>query len=142
MNLTGSPGRRVGFRVFSAGSLGALALMSMSACQPALAGDWSLESTISEKVDFNDNYGMGVKSNGVVFGSITNVYGDLAYLTHDSRFDLIADIVARKYWGPGEEDVLDTILPRFESRYHQDFKRGSFDLGEFFVGVADDLAPV
>ena len=110
-----------------------MALVSMAVCPPALAGDWSLESTISEKVDFNDNYGMNEKSNGVVLGSITDVYGDLIYLTRDSRFDLIADIVARKYWGPGDEDVVDGILPRFESRYHQDFKRGSFDLGTYYA---------
>lgn len=133
MNLTGSPGRRAGFRVFSAGSLGALALMSISAAPSAWAGDWSLQSRISEKADFNDNYGLNVDSSGNVYGSVTDVYGDLIYLTHDSRFDLIGDIVARKYWGPGDEDILDGFLPRIESKYHEDAKRMSFDVDAYYA---------
>ena len=129
MNLTGSPGRHSGFRVFSAGSLGALAVMAFSASQPARAGDWSVESRISEKGDFNDNFGMDPVSEGVVFGSITDVYGDFIYLTHDSRFDLIGDIVARKYWGPGDSGIIDGFRPTFETKYHKSGKLTSFDFG-------------
>ena len=119
--------------VLPVAGLGVCVMTVLMAANAAVAGDWSLESVISEKLDFNDNYGLDPESPGFVLGSVTNVTGDLIYLTPDSRFDLIGNLVGRYYTGPGDGSISDVILPRLEAKYNKHGKRTDIDLNAYYA---------
>ena len=92
-----------------------------------------MESVLIMKGDFNDNYGLNPSSNGYVLGEITDLTSDFIYETHDSRFDLIGNIVARGYAGPGQADAPDVVLPRIQTKYHKGGKRTAIDIGASYA---------
>lgn len=122
--------RKMRFHAVSACVLApALALVGGS----AHAGDWSIESRISEQVDFFDNYGLDLDPNGYVIASTTDFYSDFNYLGHDQEFNLIGDIVARGYVGPGSDDLSNNLSPRLEANYHKWGKRTDISLGSYIA---------
>ena len=132
MNFTGPFRRLPRLSLPLAASFTALAGLAPVAVAPVVAGDWSIESRLSERIDFYDNYRIRTESSGEVYGSETGVFADFIYKTPDSRFDFISDLVARKFAGPGKEDALDGFFPSFVTSYNKDGKRTFLDLGAFY----------
>src|SRR4051812_29586413 len=84
----------------------------------ALAYDWSINSTLSQSVEFNDNQFLRTSPAGSV-GSYTSITGNAQARTPTSRFDFDGDGTYRKYWGPGAEGIPQTEFLNygFKGRY-------------------------
>ena len=129
MSLTGSScesSRQ--YLKFAAGAQALIASLVLS-MSSALAGDWSFNGRVSDKVEIFDNFGLLPKSGGYVMRDSLGASGDFAYTTHISKFDILADIVANGYAGPGSRKLNDSIFPKLATKYHLDGKRTSFDFG-------------
>ena len=129
---------------FAAGAQ-ALIACAVVTVSPALAGDWSFSGRASDRLDIFDNYGLLPNSAGYVIRDSLGLTGDFSYTTHISRFDIIGDIVANGYAGPGSGNLNNGIFPKLSTKYHQDGKRTSFDLGAqyayVFLPAEDDFDP-
>lgn len=68
----------------------------------AHAVDWSINSTISESVELNDNQFLRTTPAGTV-GSYTSLSSVFTARTPTTRFDFTPDFSYKKYWGPGVE---------------------------------------
>jgi hypothetical protein len=110
-----------------------LAPVCVSLATAALAGDWSLETKLSEKGDFNDNYRGRANSDGSVFGSISNLYFDLINRSYVHRFDLKGDLGYRTYVGRGSDEVPDRFLPKLETSFTQKSKTSEFDFAAYYA---------
>ena len=73
---------------------------------PALAWDWSLDSTMSELVELNDNQFMRTMLAGGTLGSYTTVTANALARTETSRLTVDANVGYRKYWGPGPRALI------------------------------------
>jgi hypothetical protein len=69
----------------------------------AWAVDWSINSTLSESVEFNDNLYLRSMLAGGAFGSYSTISTNATARTPDSEFDFSGSINYRKYFGPGAE---------------------------------------
>ena len=109
----------------------------------ARAGDWSLQSTVTGKTDLNDNFRLKPVSSGVVVGSLTDINADLAYSTHNSRFDLIGDLAYQKYLGPADVAAFDHLTPHLTAKYNVRGKTDSLDLAaNYSVDDASTVDPL
>lgn len=68
-------------------------------CSPALAAEWSMDTTLRESVELSDNPFMA-KPAAAGVGSHSTWYGHLTGQTKTSRFDFDADFNYNKYGGP------------------------------------------
>ena len=129
---------------FAAGAQALIASIVMTV-SPTLAGDWSFNGRVNDRIEIFDNYGLLPKSKGYVIRDSLGLSGDFAYTTHISKFDLIADIVANGYAGSGSTKLEDGIFPKLATKYHRDDKRTSFDLGAqyayVFIPAVEDFDP-
>jgi hypothetical protein len=92
----------------------AIAAISLCFCMgtsEVFAVDWSVDSTISETVELNDNEFLRTMLAGGTLGSYTTIATNVQARTPTSRFIFDGDISYQKYWGPGTEGV-----PQTESR--------------------------
>ena len=114
--------------------------------ESSLAGDWRLEAKATEKVDFNDNYGLKGDPEGVVIGSTTSLNTNAIYKGHDYRFDLVGDLSYRDYFGPGADDISSILNPRIETKFSKTGKTAAFDFAASFARTeassVDDLEPI
>jgi hypothetical protein len=111
---------------------GALIAVLVAAVHPALAGDWSLESTISQKTDIDDNYRLQRDSDGFAIGSRTNLNLDLIRKSNIDRFDLIGDFSYLNYFGPGEQDGDGSFVPRLQAKYNRKTKVTNLDFNALY----------
>jgi hypothetical protein len=74
----------------------------------AYAVDWSLNSSLSETVELNNNQFLNSKPAGGTVGSYSNLTADIVARTPTSRFIFDGDINYQKYWGPGAEGIPQT----------------------------------
>ena len=109
----------------------------------ATAGDWKLNGELSEKGDFNSNSTLAVFSPGWVFSPIETLNVDLAYLAHDSQFDLSGGVFARNFWGPGTSVTQDVLSPSVKARWQKFGPRTSLDMSASYsyekVAFVDSL---
>ncbi|WP_240535736.1 hypothetical protein [Bradyrhizobium sp. STM 3809] len=115
---------------------------------PALAWDWSLSSTMSETVEFNDNLFMRNMLAGGTFGSYTTVTANAVAVTPTSRLTVDSDVGYRKYWG-GTNGTTQTesdwvgVTARYETQGKvpgdKNFLDGSFRRSSAVVAVLGDL---
>jgi hypothetical protein len=68
----------------------------------AYAVDWSLNSTLSESVEANDNPFLRAVAAGT-FSSYSTIIANATARTPTSMFNFLGDVSYRKYWGPGIE---------------------------------------
>jgi hypothetical protein len=116
--------------------------------RPALAWDWSLSSTMSQTVEFNDNLFMRNMLAGGTLGSYTTVTANAVALTPTSRLTVDTDVGYRKYWG-GTEGVTQTESDMVGINAHYvtfgkvpgdtAFVDGSFRRSSAVVAVLGDL---
>ena len=114
----------------------------------ALAWDWSLSSTMSETVEFNDNLFMRNMLAGGTFGSYTTVTANAVAVTPTSRLTIDSDVGYRKYWG-GTNGITQTesdsvgINAHYEDRGKvpgdRNFLDGNFRRSSAVVAVLGDL---
>ena len=154
MILSGFP-RRVLRRTGSLAAVLCAAMALGGTMLPARAGDWSVESRIGARTEFDDNYELLVDSNGYVFATTAEVLGDFIYKTDRSRLDLIAYIAAQDFLGPGADTLTNNVFPRFDARYRLGGKQTDIELaasysleylpaaatGNSIVPPADDDTP-
>jgi hypothetical protein len=125
-----------------------LACLSL-APSPALAWDWSLDSTLSEAVELNDNQFMRSMLAGGTLGSYTTVTANALARTETSRLTIDANVGYRKYWGPGTEGVSQTesnslgVNARYETwgknNSDREWLTGNFSQSSTLVAVLGDL---
>jgi hypothetical protein len=116
---------------------------------PALAWDWSLDSTLSETVELNDNQFMRSMLAGGTLGSYSTVTANALALTETSKLTIDANVGYRKYWGPGTEGIGQTesnsigLNARYETwgknKEDRDWFTGSFNQSSTLVAVLGDL---
>ncbi|QND70440.1 hypothetical protein [Tardiphaga robiniae] len=88
-------------------------VLAVSACafvgvSGAWAADWSLRSTQSETVEFNNNQFLNPTPPGGVVSSYSSITGNAQARTASSKFDFDSYVNYRKYGGPGAEGVSQT----------------------------------
>lgn len=71
----------------------------------SLAADWSARTSLSETVEVNDNYFLTPVPKGVLFGSTSAVFAELAARTPTSRYIFNGDFAYIHYAGPGAADT-------------------------------------
>ena len=125
-----------------------LACLSLSPA-PALAWDWSLDSTISETVSASDNQFMRSMLAGGTLASYTNVTANALARTQTSRLTIDANVGYQKYWGPGTEGINQTesnslgVNARYETwgknQQDREWLIGTFSQSSTVVAVLNDL---
>ena len=98
-------------------SFGVVVLAFVAAFTPALAGDWSITGDVSETVKFNDNPGLLLSNPGWVTSATETLSGDIGYTMKDGRFDLIGNLTARDFFGPGTAVTNNQYLPRVMAKF-------------------------
>jgi hypothetical protein len=84
------------------GSTAALVALVGISSTAANALDWSINSSVSQSVELNDNQFLRPVPAGTV-GSYTYLNSVFTAQTPTTRFDFTPDFTFRKYWGPGTE---------------------------------------
>ncbi len=74
---------------------------------PAYAADWSVTSTLSQRVEVDDNYTVSSKSPGHVVGSITRLATAIEAVAPTHSFNLGHSFDLYQYAGPGDSVVSD-----------------------------------
>ena len=125
-----------------------LACLSLSPA-PALAWDWSLDSTISETVSASDNQFMRSMLTGGTLASYTNVTANALARTQTSRLTIDANVGYQKYWGPGTEGISQTesnslgVNARYETwgknPQDREWLIGNFSQSSTVLAVLNDL---
>ncbi len=94
----------------------------------ASAEDWSLRSTQSETVEFNDNMFLQNPNPGYTVGSYTGITSNAEARTPTSKFDLDSNVNYRKYWGPGAEAAPQTeSLSYGFTGHYESYGKNTFD---------------
>lgn len=108
----------------------AIALCGCVLPSRAWAVDWSLNSTLSETVELNNNLYMrsmlagGAFGNGVV-GSYSTITANATARTPTSNFNFGGDINYRKYFGPGAEGTAtESLSGGMRARYERSENTG------------------
>ena len=89
------------------------AILAVSLCfgissTPALALDWSVNSSLSETVELSNNQFLRSMLAGGTLGSYSTITANAEARTPTSRFIADGDITYQKYWGPGTEGLPQT----------------------------------
>jgi hypothetical protein len=94
----------------------------------ASAADWSLRSTLSESVEFNDNQFLSTPAHGSTVSSYSSITSNGEARTATSKFDFDSNVNYRKYWGPGTEGLPQTenVAYGFTGHY-ETFGKNSLD---------------
>jgi hypothetical protein len=107
--------------------LSTVAALFMSVA-PVLAGDWSINAIVSENASLNDNSTLNVVSPGYVFNTAESLNTDFIYTMPDGKFDVVANIVRRDYFGPGKGTAQDVFLPNLEAHFSKFGPRSSLNV--------------
>src|SRR6202171_1652440 len=98
----------------------------------AFAVDWSLQSTVSESVELNDNQFLRA-SPAASLGSFSTITANAEARTPTSKFNFDADGSYSKYWGPGVDGTTSEFLNYgFRARYEV---TGKTNFDREFVGA-------
>jgi len=73
------------------------------------AVDWSIKSTVSERMEFDDNISVATPSPGNVVGSTTSLATAIAAKAKTYSIILDANLALKEYAGPGETRGLDSF---------------------------------
>ena len=99
--------------------------LSVSSAQ---AVDWSVQSTLSETLEINDNRQMRFKPLGMSYNPSTWLGVDASALTPTSRLDLNGYLKYRIYAGPGEQGIPDALDRGVCGRFEKWQKLTSYNL--------------
>jgi hypothetical protein len=98
----------------------------------AFAVDWSLQSTVSESVELNDNQFLRA-SPAASLGSYSTITANAEARTPTSKFNFDGDGSYSKYWGPGVDGTTSEFLNYgFRARYEV---TGKTNFDREFVGA-------
>jgi hypothetical protein len=116
---------------------------------PALAWDWSLNSTLSQTFELNNNQFMNTQPAGASLGSYSTITANAVALTPTSRLTVDSNVGYRKYWGPGTDGINQTESDNLGVNAHyeiwgknhddKDWFDGSFNRSSTLVAVLGDL---
>jgi hypothetical protein len=76
----------------------------------ALAADWSLNTSLFETIELNDNQFLNSRPPGGTLGSYSTIFTDATARTPTSKFNFDGDFTYTKYWGPGT-----VVMPQTET---------------------------
>jgi hypothetical protein len=99
----------------------------------ASAGDWSLETKVSERLDYYDNYRLLEESDGFIIGTTSTLGANAIYKGDDYRFDLLGNLSYRHHFGPGSEEDPDRFSPRIQTKFSKKGKSSAFDFSASFA---------
>jgi hypothetical protein len=91
----------------------------------AWALDWSVDSTLSQSVELNNNLYLRSMLAGGVFGSYSTITADATARTPTSVFNFDGSVNYRKYVGPGTEGVSQTESLSGSMRGHYETKENT-----------------
>lgn len=94
----------------------------ISGALDADAADWSLNSRLRQKLNYDDNLNLSPDPNGDVYGSLSDLYADLAAESRIDRWDLIGELGYQAYAGPGSAFEADHFLPYLDLKYKRSNK--------------------
>ena len=92
----------------------------------AFAVDWSINSSLSESVELNDNQFLRTPP-AASLGSYSTITANAEARTPTSKLDLDSDATYKKYWGPGTEGLplTEFLNYGFKGRYEAIEKNNS-----------------
>lgn len=94
----------------------------------AWAVDWSLNSTLSQSVELNDNAFMRTMLAGGTLSSYSTITTSAMARTPTSRFNIDADVSFQKYFGPGTEGIPQT--ESFNNGVHAHYETSGKNSGD------------
>lgn len=94
--------------------IGALFFGAMLQASPALADNWSLNSTVSDRFTYNDNLRQSSSGARDTYGSETSLLTDLGWQSPRVNVNLKADFDLNRFVGPGGTSDLDTFGQFYE----------------------------
>jgi hypothetical protein len=104
-------------------------ILAVSVClgvTPAFATDWSLNSTLTESVEANDNPYLRALAGGA-FDSYSNIAVNAVARTPTSKFTFDGNVSYQKYWGSGAEGVPSESLSGGAKLHYETFGKDSSD---------------
>ena len=106
------------------------AAVSMLLCllpSAARAVDWSIRSTASETVEFNNNMFLSPSPPGGTLASYSTISANAEARTPTSKFDFDSYVNYNKYWGPGASTLPETehLAYGFQGHYETYGKNSS-----------------
>ena len=98
----------------------------------ALAGGWSLNSTASERVTYDDNLRQVSNGSADTYGSTTSLNTDLGWRSPRTNVNLKADFDLNRYVGPGGTSDLDTLGQFYEGRIKRKSKTANIEFSSSY----------
>jgi hypothetical protein len=92
----------------------------------AYAVDWSLNSTLTETVEANDNPFLRALAAGA-FNSYSTIAANAVARTPTSKFSFDGDVNYRKYWGPGADGTPSESLGGNARLHYETYGKDSSD---------------
>lgn len=111
------------------------AVMAVAWAQAANAGDWTIRTSLLEKLSFNDNIDLVNDPDGYVFGSYSNLSLDADYRSHRDEFNLGGSLGYQAYTGTGNDIPSDQWLPSVHTSYLRKSKTVDFNIAASYVVV-------
>jgi hypothetical protein len=104
-------------------------LLAVSVClgvSPAFATDWSLNSTLSQTVELNDNPFLRAVAAGTL-SSYSTILANATARTPTSKFLFDGSIGYQKYWGPGVDGVPSENLTGGANLHYETYGKNNSD---------------
>lgn len=95
-----------------------LAIGAVGLSNPSFGGEWSYETRVSERLEYDDNIFLEEDSPGDVFGSLTSLAADIAWAGPSHYWKFHSDAEFRKYFGEGRDDSLDALNHHYSLDFH------------------------
>lgn len=112
----------------------AAALLAASAiCAPAIAGDWTLRTNLSETFSANDNFDFIKDPDGSVFGLNSKIGLTAEYRSHVDELTLDGALGYQTYFGNAGNIPDDRLMPSFNASYLRRGKTTDFSAGASYV---------
>ena len=118
-------GQRAGWPIFAL-------VCHVMVCTPVSAGDWQINSSVSETVEANDNPQLLPDSPGGDVGSLTTFSLDAINESPTLRLGFGADLTLRAYTGPGALDSYDGLQGDVRGSLEKTTKLTKYDLAAFW----------
>jgi hypothetical protein len=114
-------------------SAGWLAAAMLACAEPAAAGDWSLRTSMLERLSANDNFNLNPDPDGIVFGAYSELGLDFDARSHRYEFSLDGKLGYQAYFGDSSDEPSNRYLPSLNASYLQKGKTTDFSLGASYV---------
>jgi hypothetical protein len=108
------------------------AILAVSVClsissSRALAVDWSVNASINETTELNNNQFLRSVNAAPTLGSYTTITADAVARTPTSRFNLDTNFTYTKYWGPGLDGIINPTTSNNVFAHYETFGKDPAD---------------